>query len=169
MEEIWKVVPFNTRYEVSNLGRVRGGVTGGIKKNIKRSDGYIGVGFYSNPFKSRVYLVHRLVLLSFIGSPPTKKHQAAHWDGNKENNILTNLRWATQSENNLDKKRHGTFTNPRMLGEANHKAKLTEEKVRQVRQLHASGHTIRSLSRKFNITYQAMKAVVQRKHWAHVI
>lgn len=169
VREVWAPVPFDPRYEVSSLGRVRGGATGTMKKITVRPDGYHCVGFYYGPGKTRTRLLHRLVLLAFIGEPPSGDCQAAHWDGDKANNELSNLRWASPSENNLDKKRHGTFTNPRKLGAANHKSKLTAAKVRLVRAAYDSGgSTISDLAREHGISTTAMSAVVKRKHWAHV-
>ena len=48
----------------------------------------------------KTYTVHRLVALTFIDNPFNKK-TVNHIDGNKTNNHLSNLEWATQSENVL--------------------------------------------------------------------
>jgi hypothetical protein len=55
---------------------------------------------------AQVY-VHHLVLEAFVGPRPAGR-QAAHGDGDKANNVVTNLRWATRKENEGDKVRHGT-------------------------------------------------------------
>ena len=167
-QEIWRLVSFDNSYEVSNFGRVRNAVTGVVKKATHRPDGYFVVGFCHN-YRSRTHLVHRLVLLSFVGEPPTVSHQSAHWDGDKANNKLCNLRWATSSENNLDKKRHGTFTNPRLYGEKNPKSKLTAKQVREIRKFHAMGRqSIKNLSCKYGVAPHSIRAIITRRHWAHV-
>jgi hypothetical protein len=51
--------------------------------------------------------VHHLVLEAFVGPRPAG-HEAAHGDGDKTNNALANLRWATPKENAADRYRHGT-------------------------------------------------------------
>jgi hypothetical protein len=53
------------------------------------------------------YYAHYLVLTAFTGPRPAGC-QAAHGDGDKLNNALGNLRWASPRENNADKIRHGT-------------------------------------------------------------
>ena len=48
-----------------------------------------------------------LVVLAFLGPPPFPGAHAAHFDGDKLNNRLSNLRWASPAENEADKRRHG--------------------------------------------------------------
>lgn len=53
------------------------------------------------PFKKR-YFRHRLVALTFIeNNYPDTKIQVNHIDGDKSNNVLSNLEWMTPSENDL--------------------------------------------------------------------
>ena len=167
-DEIWKVVPFDTRYEVSNKGRVRGGVWGAVKK-VCYQNGYPCVGFYHGVGKTRVHAIHRLVAFAFHGNPPTEKHEVAHWDGSKTNNAPENLRWATRQENLLDQVRHGTHFNPRMYGKDNHKSKMTAEKVREARDTYAAGGVTQAeLARKYGISGPGMRMILLRKHWAQV-
>lgn len=117
MDESWRpVTGFETRYEVSNKGRVRSldfawgnPLTGGLSKHkgklltpVDSGKGYL-----------RVYIVgkrvsvHRLVCEAFHGTQPPEKPYVLHGDGNPQNNYANNLRWGTQVENELDKKLHG--------------------------------------------------------------
>jgi hypothetical protein len=59
-------------------------------------------------------LVHRAVLLTFVGDPPVGKPFCLHSDGNPENNALENLRWGSPSENNRDAVAHGTLPNRKL-------------------------------------------------------
>ncbi|MGH3845534.1 MAG: HNH endonuclease [Pseudonocardiaceae bacterium] len=52
-------------------------------------------------------LVHHLVLTAFVEPRPPGK-EGRHLDRNPGNNHLSNLRWSTHSENQLDQIRHGT-------------------------------------------------------------
>lgn len=120
MNERWlPVVGYEGYYEVSDLGRVRS-----VDRCISGPGGYprrqpgrlltqkplpfghmtvnlwkLGVG--------RTLLVHRLVLLAFVGEGPDGT-ECCHNDGDPANNSVSNLRWDTRSENLRDRVRHGT-------------------------------------------------------------
>lgn len=75
-------------------------------------DGYHYVKLWRNNQETRLR-VHRLVLLAFVGEPPADRPHGLHNDGNKDNNALTNLRWGNDSENTLDRVKHGNHNNAR--------------------------------------------------------
>lgn len=92
MEEIWKKIPDNEDYEVSNMGRVRH-IT--YLKPAPNSNGYLRVGNCGN---MTMRTVHRLVATLFVPNPENKA-QINHINGNKRDNRAENLEWVTQSEN----------------------------------------------------------------------
>lgn len=96
MKEIWKEVPFDARYKISNKGNVKSLVYG-YERLLKPVLGH--TGYYFVRIKSKAYMVHRLVALAFIPTKDTLLH-IDHKDGNKLNNNVDNLRWCTQKENN---------------------------------------------------------------------
>ena len=57
--------------------------------------------------KPKLFSIHRLVLLAFVGEMP-EGMQCRHLDGDAGNNNLSNLAYGTASENQLDRVRHGT-------------------------------------------------------------
>ena len=101
-KEIWHrcEVPY-TRYEVSNLGRVRNAHTGKILRSQKQKIGYFTVCLCYKGERNFL-LVHRLVATAFV--PGWRKGlQVNHKNGIKADNRAENLEWVTASENT----RHG--------------------------------------------------------------
>lgn len=100
MIEIWKPIPLNERYEVSNLGNVCDTKTYRIKPT-HNSNGYRFVSF-GKPL-ARIGCkdvgVHRLVIWAFMGFLSRNTRQVNHIDGDKSNNILSNLEIVSPSEN----------------------------------------------------------------------
>jgi len=59
-------------------------------------------GYLRVRFNRRLYRVHRLVAETFIDNPENKP-AVDHWDWNKQNNSVENLRWVTGKENEANK------------------------------------------------------------------
>lgn len=133
--EIWKdIVGHEGYYQISNLGNVKNVKTNYIKKpSDQNSAGYLRVTLY-RPFRKR-YFVHRLVALHFC-----EGHKDGmvvnHKDGNKQNNIWTNLEWVTQSENDL----HAYKTGLRKLCGA-----VVNQKLRSERKVYLYNHETKQL------------------------
>jgi hypothetical protein len=106
MQEIWQPIPFGTCYEVSNKGRVRNTKTGKILTGTINEDGYRRVCLSAGK-KHKSFYVHKLVAEAFLDAP-LEGQQVRHWDGNPDNNDLSNLLYGTGSENIFDAVRHGT-------------------------------------------------------------
>jgi hypothetical protein len=69
--------------------------------------GYHVVDLYNN-WQRKTVTVHKLIMLTFIGSRPDGLNEIRHLDGNKANNHLSNLKYGTSQDNADDKKLHGT-------------------------------------------------------------
>jgi hypothetical protein len=96
MEEFRLMNDFDN-YEVSNFGNVRNIKTGRILKGKDDTHGYLIVCLYKDK-KKKTKSIHRLVAEAFIDNPENKLC-VDHNDGNVKNNDITNLRFATVSEN----------------------------------------------------------------------
>lgn len=122
--EVWKAIPGAPAYEASNMGRVRSidrvvtqrheygmmilrKLRGRVMRSVKVGAGYRGVSMRIDG-KARRELIHRIVLMAFVGPEPANM-QGCHNDGNPANNALSNLRWDTIPSNMADKKSHGTW------------------------------------------------------------
>lgn len=104
-------------YEVSDEGQVRSvdrisfgkKHRGRILRPSSTPKGY-KIAVLSGHGERRSYPVHRLVAESFLGPLPEGMH-TMHLDGDNTNNRVSNLRYGTASENELDKVRHGRNPN----------------------------------------------------------
>lgn len=137
-------------YEVSDLGLVRRKTpgphthAGRFLKPYPDKDGYLTVGMYKDG-RVRTCKVATLVLEAFVGPKPSPDHEAAHGDGVRDHNALSNLRWATSKENQADRLAHGTA----QFGEDNPNAHLSDTQIRLMRAHFAYGETKAQISRTF--------------------
>jgi hypothetical protein len=91
-----RTIPGFEKYSVDSYGNVYG--QDGNKLRQQNSAREASVHLYTAPGIKKVQKVHRLVLLAFVGPPPTSKHTGDHIDRNPKNNVLQNMRWATKEE-----------------------------------------------------------------------
>lgn len=125
--------------------------------------GYQVVGVRRNG-RIRVFQVGFLVLEAFVGPKPPDM-ECCHGDGDPLNNRLDNLRWDTHQSNEDDKKRHGT--RPKGSGHAH--AKLTEDQVREIRDIYARGGITKiGIARAFGLHHSTVLNILSRKGWRHV-
>lgn len=94
-------IKFNGNYGVANNGDVASYFTGRILKPNKINSGYFVVNL-KNEGKQRNHLVHRLVAKHFLDDKELET--VNHIDGNKTNNNVYNLEWATYKGNEQDKR-----------------------------------------------------------------
>lgn len=95
---MWKKIK-DFDYSINENGEVRNDKTYRIKSAYEnKTNGYLYVDLYKNnvSFKRPI---HRLVAESFIPNKDNKP-TVDHKDGNRKNNSIKNLRWATYSEQN---------------------------------------------------------------------
>lgn len=113
-EEVWLPIKgFEGKLEVSDMGRIRSVerfvAFGQRKRKVRQTvyklhndrDGYKMAGISGKNIK-----VHRAVAEAFIPNPENKQ-QVNHIDGDKSNNRVDNLEWATQEENMQHASRNG--------------------------------------------------------------
>lgn len=164
LPEVWLPIPgYERTYEASNLGFVRRLGKSQPLVGVDRGQGYPCVSL-SQDGKSNLLPVHRLVLMAFCGVEPFPGAQAAHNDGDRRNPRLSNLRWATPSENQLDRVRHGTACR----GEDVFGAVLTETKVRSIRQRIHGGERNRPIAEEFGVSTSTIHLIRHNRIWRHV-
>ena len=165
MRESWKIIENYPDYAVSNCGRVKNISSGHILKLFENHQGYLRVGLYRDGQNLKSFTVHRLVLTAFMGPCPEGK-ECNHKDGVKTNNRVNNLEWISHAENNLHS--HRVLGNKGPCGEQNGGAKLTENQVREIRDL-SGWYPQYKIAEMFSITCSTVYDIISRKSWKHVI
>ena len=167
MTERWKDVPgYEGLYQVSDMGRVKKLVgtkckKDRLKKLVLTKNGRFSVSLYKNNREKKM-LVHRLVLMAFVG-PPASEQITRHLDGNPINNDLNNLKWGTHKENQRDSMEHGTKSDPPRVdnsGSRNGQSKLTESQASKISVMAKAGrHTQRKIAEMFGVTQQTVSDI----------
>lgn len=156
--EEWRPVAGWSKYEVSNLGRVRSlhfakprlrkiVTTGPYPTVMLKQDGdLINVE------------VHSLVATAFLG-PRHLGMEVAHLNGVNYDVRAANLAYKTPKENAADKVLHGT----QLRGIQVYNAKLTDADVRFIRDSVAGGGLQKDLARRFRVSKQHISDIVRGK------
>lgn len=165
MDEIWKdVVGWEGFYKVSNIGNIKSeNRSAPTKKGVYRvkerilafrlgNNGYFACALSFNGIAKKNN-VHRLVAEAFIPNPENKP-EVNHIDGNKQNNNVSNLEWATRSENGLHAWKNGL----------NHSANLGMIGIKSRLSKRISQYT---LDMCFIKTYDAVSDVEREKGISH--
>jgi transcriptional regulator with XRE-family HTH domain len=171
--EVFKAHPVHAGVWVSDCGSVetcrnRGGHDRPAPhrrplKAYRDRKGYLYVELFAGG-RRRKFSVHRLVLETFVGPCPPGM-EARHVGTNDPwDNRLDNLCWGTRSENQADRKRHGTYH----TGSQMPWAKLTEADVVEMRQLRRDGIGRDDIARRFGVAPTHVSKVLLGKMWQHV-
>ena len=148
MKEIWKNIEgYEGLYQVSNLGNVKS-LKFGPRNHAKQWDekllkigitncGYCKVQLHKDG-RSQMKYVHRLVAEAFLPNPQNKP-QINHIDGDKTNNLLSNLEWCSPGENQSHAIAKGLRSLSPMVGKHGDKNPLS----RSIIQCDLSGKPIR--------------------------
>jgi len=171
MIEIWKsIINYENLYEISNFGQIKSFSRPGnwhekiLKLNLKQ-DGYSQITLWKNRIP-KTFLVHRLVLETFIGPCPMGM-ECRHIDNNRSNNQLNNLQWNFPSENRKDIIKYGTIAHQK--GVLHGMAKLTNDDVREIRDLLIKKELKQvEIAKRFNVSFQTISSIKLKKSWGHL-
>lgn len=176
MTEQWKDIQgYEGLYQVSNMGKIkalRRRVDTG-KCHREWGEHFLSYGvddsgyFRTNLAKdgaNKTVKVHRLVAEAFIPNPDNKP-TVNHKDGNKQNNSVENLEWATMSEQLHHAHKVGLKST---AGEKNPMHKLSKEDVEWIRNNYIPRHKeygAVALARKFNVHRKTISRINVGSYW----
>lgn len=120
-----------------------------------------GAGYGQLQYNGELSLAHRVVCEMVHGPAPTKHHEAAHFCGNGHLGCVNwaHIRWATSTENQLDRHRHGTIAR----GSESHFAVLTEA---QAAAIYKDVRTHREIAESYGIGRQTVTNIKTGESWA---
>lgn len=179
-EEFKPIPNYEGMYSISNVGRVlaerRPRWTGKVfttlratipchvlDKSHKKHPGYYSVSIWKNNQRER-FLIHRLVMIVFNGGIPDET--VNHKDGIKVHNFPSNLEWATYLENNQHAQKNGLMHPAKGIDQA--WAKLTDTKVREIRNLLLQGISQRKIAVMFDVSRGPIQRIAEKEGWKHV-
>lgn len=158
MNEIWRDIRgYDGKYKISNFGNVMSFARckhGKRLVNRKHNMGYRRVILSIN-CKTEDFLIHRLVANEFIPNYECKPY-VNHMDGNKSNNTVDNLEWATASENNSHAYKIGLSKMP-----------LTKLTMSEVMSIHALSFdfSVVQLSMMFDVCESNVYSILNGSRW----
>lgn len=170
--EIWKsITGFEGLYLISNRGNIKSlarvvdrGDKGSYLRNEKdlslslNKDGYIKVCLQKEGVRTHTN-VHILVAKEFIPNPEDLP-EVNHKDGNKSNNIISNLEWCTKKFNRQHAYDTGLQKAPK--GVKHYKAKLSKKEVIEIRKSKEKGVV---LAKAYNVSPQTISRVKLNKSY----
>jgi hypothetical protein len=158
-------------YEVSDSGQVvRIATYGRNPKPIRRAlkphkkpNGYLAIDMQRDQERHRFY-VHRLVWQTFRGVIPNGL-EINHRNGDKADNRLKNLELITRSDNMLHSFQTLDPSLNRSFGATHHKAKLSEDDVKEVLRLSTAGNSRNKIAELFGVSGTAIGYILNGRNW----
>ncbi|MBC8445739.1 MAG: HNH endonuclease [Chloroflexi bacterium] len=171
----WKPIPgYEELYEISNSGVIRrlSTSTCGIKGMIRKPHqlrGYNRIILHREG-KARLFQVHRLVLLAFVGTPLYSSIQANHKNGNRNDNRVENLEWVTPKENREHAIKHlGANFGKANRGEHNGQSKLTESQAKEILRRYATKQISQAeLARQYTVSKTCIWDLIHGRKWQYL-
>lgn len=179
--EVFKTITEFPDYEVSNFGRIktrarkirythaqtgkelfRQSQSRFLKVQYNGRTGYKFCQLYKAK-KMHNKSIHRLVAIEFVGNPYGLDY-VNHIDGNKHNNVFSNLEWCTNEYNHA----HATATGLKARGSEIGSSKLTENSAHAVKWFLREGYTHVEIAEAFKLSVGAVSNIARGLAWSHV-
>lgn len=180
-EEVWEPIKgWELIAEVSNLGRIRTlprkpefvrkgkqfncNLKGKIVSPYVAKNGYLTIAFMTNKVRKKV-LVHRAVAHAFVDGH-FEKATVNHIDGNKLNNLPSNLEWVSLADNSKHAWEIG-LVNLRGENQPGHKLSIQQVKIVR-RLLKSNAANPNELSVLMGVSAALIYLIQKGKRWSHI-
>ncbi|HEU4573416.1 MAG TPA: hypothetical protein VFS36_00320 [Chitinophagaceae bacterium] len=177
--EKWKTLTdhksaYGEYYAISSHGRLakyRGRLEDAIILRGSMQEGYPIWRTRKNG-ENYAILIHRLVAKYFLPKPTKKQTTIIHLNYKKTDNHFKNLKWATPEEVTahsngspaVKKARKRLQENPALANNA----KLTVDKVKQIKKMLALNKTLKSIATKFGVSDMQVHRIKTGENWSKV-
>lgn len=167
-------------YEISNYGRLRSFRSAATAKEVSTTgsaegtlikgsviQGYRSLNIRSGGKTLNRY-VHKLVAQYFVASDKPGQTFVIHVDHEKQNNIHSNLQWATKDEM-IQHNRDNPNLKNRPVPQRTSNYKLTESKVIIIKKLLRNDkNRLKMIAKQFGITHTQLNRIRSGENWKHV-
>lgn len=128
----------------------------------------------ANRKRGRNYLIHRFLLLVFVGTPPIGRNETNHVNGKKNDNRLENLEWVSSSENRKHAWEIGLIKNTENRDRAalkrGFKLRLfTWDQAMDIRKMHSLGKAQTEIARQYKVNRKTINMIITRKTYAQEV
>lgn len=155
MKEVWKECPSCPGIEASSCGKARRSDTKKVfAGSFTQAYGRIGTAINGVIYP---YYIHTLVADAFIGKRPTGL-QINHIDGNKHNNVASNLEYCTRKENAIHAHNLNLYKN----------SPLNDSIVRVIKDMLVLRFNQELIGEIFGCRRETINSIKNKRTWAHV-
>lgn len=124
-------------------------------------------GYYRVRIGTKLILLHRIIAKTFLPNPQNKR-EVNHINGIKTDNRLSNLEWATRSENARHAYKTGLLKMDHFIGERNKTSKLKDFEVLEIKKSLALGENRSHLARKYKVGFHTINDIFKGVTWKHI-
>lgn len=124
----------------------------------KDSKGYPGLTICNRTRRWKVR-IHRLIAAAFVPNPDNLPC-VRHLDGSRDHNAASNLAWGTYTDNENDKKAHGTWEIGRESA-----GKLTKEQRGAAARWAADGLSQKEIAKRLNVSRPTVTRLLNKTTW----
>ena len=166
-----KEIPDHPGYWVTREGQIwsKKQTKGKFLRLTPNAGGYLVFSWSYGRYVRSSTLVHRAVALAYLPNPENK-YSVNHLDGNKLNNHVQNLAWATREE----QRGHWLYTlgglekwQERFRGSKNHKSKLAPH-INEIKRLLRQGLTVTEIARLYSVSFTSIYDIKRGRNYEYV-
>ncbi len=167
-DEVWKDIKgYEGFYQVSTKGRIKSFQLDKVRimKLCFDRGGYVHIVLSKNG-KRKTHRIHILVAKAFIPNP-LNLPEVNHKNGNKWDCSVENLEWSTRKQN----QEHAVRLGLQKSGADSHRAKLTEEQVRDIRENCIPSDKVKGLhsfARKYDVRLSVIQNVYHYRTYKNI-